>query len=138
MVPYRDTGTDVIDILAGRIIPLRLGYVPVVNRGQRDIDSSRTISSALEKEREFFENHPAYKANVRFCGTPFLAYKLNNVRLIMCVATLLNTVFRPSNFIFVTRFRALKPVSARNTRDYRRNCRLLAGLWSKGIPQTCC
>ncbi|KAJ7844451.1 P-loop containing nucleoside triphosphate hydrolase protein [Mycena leptocephala] len=77
-IDLMDTGTDVIDILAGRIIPLRLGYVPVVNRGQRDIDSSRPISSALEKEREFFENHPAYKANVRFCGTPFLAHKLNN------------------------------------------------------------
>jgi dynamin 1-like protein len=27
----RDKGTDVIDILAGRVIPLRLGYVPVVS-----------------------------------------------------------------------------------------------------------
>ncbi|KAH9446307.1 hypothetical protein Pst134EA_030228 [Puccinia striiformis f. sp. tritici] len=30
-VDLMDQGTDVVDILAGRIIPLRLGYVPVVN-----------------------------------------------------------------------------------------------------------
>jgi hypothetical protein len=28
-VDLMDEGTDVVDILAGRIIPLRLGYVPV-------------------------------------------------------------------------------------------------------------
>ena len=44
----RDAGTDVIDILAGRVIPLRLGYVPVVNRGQRDIDTSKPIQQALD------------------------------------------------------------------------------------------
>ncbi|KAF8173393.1 Dynamin central region-domain-containing protein [Mycena galopus ATCC 62051] len=77
-IDLMDAGTNVIDILAGRVIPLRLGYVPVVNRGQRDIDSSRPISFALQKEHEFFENHPAYKANIKFCGTPFLAQKLNN------------------------------------------------------------
>jgi replication fork clamp-binding protein CrfC len=75
----RDTGTDVVDILAGRIIPLRLGYVPVVNRGQRDIESQKPITAALENERNFFENHPSYKGKSKYCGTPFLAYKLNMV-----------------------------------------------------------
>ncbi|KAF8181964.1 Dynamin central region-domain-containing protein [Mycena galopus ATCC 62051] len=77
-IDLMDAGTDVVSILAGRVIPLRLGYVPVVNRGQRDIDSSRPISAALAKEVEFFSNHPAYSARVKFCGTPFLAQKLNN------------------------------------------------------------
>lgn len=77
---FRDTGTDVVDILAGRIIPLRLGYVPVVNRGQRDIDSSKSIAKALEAEHDFFENHPSYKGKSQYCGTPFLARKLNMVR----------------------------------------------------------
>ena len=75
----RDVGTDVVDILAGRVIPLRLGYVPVVNRGQRDIESNKAISSALEQERQFFENHPSYKGKAQYCGTPFLARKLNMV-----------------------------------------------------------
>lgn len=68
-----------VEILAGRIIPLRLGYVPVVNRGQRDIETNKPISSALDNEREFFENHPSYKGKAQFCGTPFLARKLNMV-----------------------------------------------------------
>ena len=71
-----------MDILAGRVIPLRLGYVPVVNRGQRDIDSNKPIVAALEYEREFFENHPSYKGKAQYCGTPFLARKLNMVRII--------------------------------------------------------
>jgi len=75
----RDKGTDVVDILAGRIIPLRLGYVPVVNRGQRDIEINKSISIALDAERDFFENHPSYKSKAQFCGTPFLARKLNMV-----------------------------------------------------------
>jgi replication fork clamp-binding protein CrfC len=74
---FRDEGTDVVDILAGRVIPLRLGYVPVVNRGQRDIETKKSIRAALEAERAFFENHPAYRSKAQFCGTPFLARKLN-------------------------------------------------------------
>lgn len=79
MSMIRDKGTDVVDILAGRIIPLRLGYVPVVNRGQRDIETNKPISVALDYEREFFENHPSYTGKAQYCGTPFLARKLNLV-----------------------------------------------------------
>ncbi|RKP18850.1 hypothetical protein ROZALSC1DRAFT_29493 [Rozella allomycis CSF55] len=78
-VDLMDPGTDVVDILAGRVIPLRLGYVPVVNRGQKDIDSKKTISHALEHEKQFFEGHPAYSSKAQYCGTPFLARKLNMI-----------------------------------------------------------
>lgn len=78
-VDLMDEGTDVVDILAGRIIPLRLGYVPVVNRGQRGIENKQAISVALEHEREFFENHRAYRNKSSYCGTPYLARKLNLV-----------------------------------------------------------
>ena len=78
-IDLMDHGTDVVDILAGRIIPLRLGYVPVVNRGQRDIENSKKISAALDAEKEFFENHKAYRNKASYCGTPYLARKLNLV-----------------------------------------------------------
>lgn len=78
-VDLMDQGTDVIDILAGRVIPLRLGYVPVVNRGQRDIDQKKSISKALSAEREYFENHASYRSKAQYCGTPFLARKLNMI-----------------------------------------------------------
>jgi len=71
-----------VDILAGRVIPLRLGYVPVINRGQRDIDTKKSISRSLESERNFFENHASYKNKAQYCGTPFLTKKLNVVSFI--------------------------------------------------------
>ncbi|SGY77261.1 BQ5605_C005g03589 [Microbotryum silenes-dioicae] len=78
-VDLMDQGTDVVDILAGRIIPLRLGYVPVVNRGQRDIDQKRPIAAALQHEKEFFENHSSYRSKASYCGTPYLTKRLNTI-----------------------------------------------------------
>ncbi|KAJ1568422.1 vacuolar protein sorting-associated protein 1, partial [Cladochytrium tenue] len=78
-IDLMDQGTDVVDILAGRVIPLRLGYVPVVNRGQRDIDNKKRITAALEAEKAFFENHPSYRSKAQYCGTPYLARKLNMI-----------------------------------------------------------
>lgn len=78
-IDLMDQGTDVVDILAGRVIPLRLGYVPVVNRGQRDIENQKAISTALAAERDFFENHASYRSKAQYCGTPFLARKLNTI-----------------------------------------------------------
>lgn len=89
-IDLMDQGTDVVDILAGRVIPLRLGYVPVINRGQRDIDQKKKISAALEAERSFFENHPSYKSKAQYCGTPFLARKLNMVRIFRSLIPLLH------------------------------------------------
>lgn len=80
-IDLMDQGTDVIDILAGRIIPLRYGYVPVINRGQKDITSNKSIKSALQFEKDFFENHPSYRAKSQYCGTPYLAKRLNNILL---------------------------------------------------------
>ncbi|QLQ78190.1 hypothetical protein HG537_0A04370 [Torulaspora globosa] len=80
-VDLMDQGTDVIDILAGRIIPLRYGYIPVINRGQKDIERKKTIRDALKDERSFFENHPSYSSKAHYCGTPYLAKKLNSILL---------------------------------------------------------
>lgn len=87
-VDLMDDGTDVVDILAGRIIPLRLGYVPVVNRGQRDIDNKKSISAALEAEKNFFDNHKAYRNKSSYCGTPYLARKLNLILMMHIKQTL--------------------------------------------------
>ena len=75
----RDTSTDVVDILASHIIPLYLGYVPIVNHGQCDIDTSKPIQQALNAKHHFFERHPTYQGKAQYCGTCFLAHKLNMV-----------------------------------------------------------
>jgi dynamin 1-like protein len=33
-----DAGTHALDILTGRVYPLKLGFIIVVNRSQRDVD----------------------------------------------------------------------------------------------------
>ncbi|EFY94566.1 vacuolar sorting dynamin-like GTPase VPS1 [Metarhizium robertsii] len=87
-VDLMDDGTDVIDILSNRVIPLRLGYVPVVNRGQRDIDNKKAINVALDAEKAFFDNHKAYRNKSSYCGTPYLARKLNMILMMHIKQTL--------------------------------------------------
>ena len=87
-IDLMDSGTDVVDILAGRIIPLRLGYVPVVNRGQRDIENKKRIDLALKAEKDFFENHASYRNKASYCGTPYLARKLNLILMMHIKQTL--------------------------------------------------
>lgn len=56
-----DEGTDCRDVLENKVLPLRRGYVGVVNRGQKDIEGKKDIKSALAAERKFFLSHPAYR-----------------------------------------------------------------------------
>ena len=52
-----DPGTDAVEVLQNRVIPLRRGYVGVTNRGRRDIDTGVSIKEALRKEQQFFKSH---------------------------------------------------------------------------------
>lgn len=72
-----DEGTDAREIFEGKLLPLRRGYVGVVNRSQKDIDNKKNIDATLEAEREFFKNHIFYKQIMDRLGTPFLQKKLN-------------------------------------------------------------
>mmetsp|Transcript_1663 Transcript_1663/g.7259 ORF Transcript_1663/g.7259 Transcript_1663/m.7259 type:complete len:739 (-) Transcript_1663:55-2271(-) len=76
-----DPGTDASEMLMNRVIPLRLGYVGVVNRGQRDIENGTKISDAQKKEADFFRNHTAYRHMLHRCGTPTLTRILNHILL---------------------------------------------------------
>lgn len=72
-----DHGTNALDILSGRVYPLKLGFIGVVNRSQQDIQSGKSLSEALRAEAEFFRHHPAYRNMANRCGTQFLAKTLN-------------------------------------------------------------
>ena len=73
-----DHGTNAIDILSGRVYPLKLGFIGVVNRSQQDIQGNKTLAQALQAERDFFRHHPAYRSMASRCGTQFLAKTLNS------------------------------------------------------------
>uniref|UniRef100_A0A673MWT5 dynamin GTPase n=1 Tax=Sinocyclocheilus rhinocerous TaxID=307959 RepID=A0A673MWT5_9TELE len=72
-----DKGTDVRDVLENRLLPLRRGYVGVVNRSQKDIEGKKDISAALAAERRFFKSHPAYRHMADCMGTLYLQRLLN-------------------------------------------------------------
>uniref|UniRef100_A0A8C4R9E5 dynamin GTPase n=1 Tax=Eptatretus burgeri TaxID=7764 RepID=A0A8C4R9E5_EPTBU len=72
-----DEGTDARDILENKTLPLRRGYVGVVNRSQKDIDGRKDIKAALASERKFFLSHPSYRHVAERMGTPYLQKVLN-------------------------------------------------------------
>ncbi|XP_051941065.1 dynamin-2-like isoform X5 [Hippocampus zosterae] len=72
-----DEGTDARDILENKLLPLRRGYIGVVNRSQKDIDGKKDIRAALAAERKFFLSHPAYRHFAERMGTPHLQKSLN-------------------------------------------------------------
>nr|ATL63303.1 dynamin-1-like 2 protein [Nilaparvata lugens] len=74
-----DAGTDAIDILCGRVIPVKLGIIGVVNRSQQDINDQKPIADALRDEASFLQKK--YPTLATRNGTPYLAKTLN--RLLM-------------------------------------------------------
>uniref|UniRef100_A0A8C9Y4G6 Dynamin n=1 Tax=Sander lucioperca TaxID=283035 RepID=A0A8C9Y4G6_SANLU len=72
-----DEGTDARDILENKLLPLRRGYVGVVNRSQKDIDGRKDITAALQAERKFFLSHPSYRHLAERMGTAYLQKILN-------------------------------------------------------------
>ncbi|XP_024154584.1 dynamin-1a isoform X3 [Oryzias melastigma] len=72
-----DEGTDAKDILENKLLPLRRGYIGVVNRSQKDIDGKKDINAAIAAERKFFLSHPAYRHLADRMGTPYLQKILN-------------------------------------------------------------
>eukprot|EP00048_Salpingoeca_helianthica_P014511 m.222047 g.222047 ORF g.222047 m.222047 type:complete len:832 (+) comp15947_c0_seq1:403-2898(+) len=74
-----DQGTDAREILENKLLPLRRGYIGVVNRSQKDIDGRKDIRAALDAERKFFLGHEAYKHMASRMGTAYLQKTLNQV-----------------------------------------------------------
>jgi dynamin 1-like protein len=72
-----DEGTDYLDALQGKIYNLRLGYIGVVCRSQKDLDKQKAVKQAIQDERNFFEQHPAYRKYADKLGVPYLIRVLN-------------------------------------------------------------
>ena len=66
-----DKGTDALSVLQNKVLPLKKGYIGVVNRSQDDINHRRSIRTALSAEQQFFMNSP-YKMMASRLGTKYL------------------------------------------------------------------
>lgn len=78
-VDIMDHGTDCSDILDNKVIPLRRGYVAVMNRSQKDINDNISIRKGLQKEQAFFQAHQNYRTMLTRCGTKNLSRTLNQM-----------------------------------------------------------
>ncbi|XP_027899390.1 dynamin-1-like protein isoform X2 [Xiphophorus couchianus] len=74
-----DAGTDAMDVLMGRVIPVKLGIIGVVNRSQLDINNKKSVTDAIRDEYAFLQKKYPSLANRN--GTKYLARTLN--RLLM-------------------------------------------------------
>ena len=74
-----DHGVSARAYLTGEVIPLRLGYVGVVNRSQADVSRSKSIEAAVEDEAAFFRDSVEYGDLADVCGTKFLAKTLHRI-----------------------------------------------------------
>ncbi|KAL8566373.1 Dynamin-1-like protein [Nucella lapillus] len=74
-----DAGTDAMEVLCGRVIPVKLGIIGVVNRSQADINDRKEMSQALKDEASFLQKK--YPSIASRNGSNYLAKTLN--RLLM-------------------------------------------------------
>ncbi|CAK6950874.1 dynamin-1-like protein isoform X2 [Scomber scombrus] len=74
-----DAGTDAMDILMGRVIPVKLGIIGIVNRSQLDINQKKSVADSIRDEYAFLQKKYPSLANRN--GTKYLARTLN--RLLM-------------------------------------------------------
>ncbi|KAG8265966.1 Dynamin-1-like protein [Homalodisca vitripennis] len=65
-----DDGTDAVDILTGRVIPVKLGIIGIVNRSQKDIMEGKSIMQNLKEEAEFF--YKKYRSICELHGSVYL------------------------------------------------------------------
>uniref|UniRef100_A0A4W3IRZ6 Dynamin-1-like protein n=1 Tax=Callorhinchus milii TaxID=7868 RepID=A0A4W3IRZ6_CALMI len=74
-----DAGTDAMDVLMGRVIPVKLGIIGIVSRSQLDINNKKIVADAIKDEYAFLQKKYPSLANRN--GTKHLAKTLN--RLLM-------------------------------------------------------
>jgi len=78
-VDLMDQGTNALNYLNGKVVPLKLGYVGIVNRSQQDINDGKTIQDAIKSESRFFSNHKDYRSISDRCGSSYLGIQMNKI-----------------------------------------------------------
>uniref|UniRef100_A0A3B3S3R8 Dynamin-1-like protein n=1 Tax=Paramormyrops kingsleyae TaxID=1676925 RepID=A0A3B3S3R8_9TELE len=74
-----DAGTDALEVLLGRVIPVHLGIIGVVNRSQHDINTQKSLADSARDEQAFLQRH--YPSLASRCGSRYLTRTLS--RLLM-------------------------------------------------------
>uniref|UniRef100_A0A8C6LBT6 Dynamin-1-like protein n=1 Tax=Nothobranchius furzeri TaxID=105023 RepID=A0A8C6LBT6_NOTFU len=72
-----DAGTDALEVLLGRVIPVRLGIIGVVNRSQHDINTQKSLEDSMKDEQTFLQRH--YPSLASRAGSRYLAKTLSKL-----------------------------------------------------------
>lgn len=72
-IDLMDEGVDALDLIQGKLYPLKLGYVGVVCRSQKDIMTGKSLREGLKHEAQFFYHSPVYAAFAHRMGVPYLS-----------------------------------------------------------------
>jgi dynamin 1-like protein len=83
-IDLMDDGTNALDIIRGKVYPLKLGFVPVICRSQKDSMDGKDIQECLRDEERFFKMNQFYRAMASRCGVPFLCRSLSEV-IVKCI-----------------------------------------------------
>ena len=78
-VDIMDEGTNCLDAVQGKVYPLKLGYIGVVCRSQKDIMAGKPIKEALDAESLYFKTNKNYAPIANKMGTPYLCRTLNMI-----------------------------------------------------------
>uniref|UniRef100_M3YBK1 Interferon-induced GTP-binding protein Mx1 n=1 Tax=Mustela putorius furo TaxID=9669 RepID=M3YBK1_MUSPF len=86
----RGTESKVVDVAQNLVCHLKKGYMIVKCRGQQDIQDQVTLAEALQKERDFFEDHPHFRVLLEEgrATVPCLADKLTSELIMHICKTL--------------------------------------------------
>jgi replication fork clamp-binding protein CrfC len=95
-VDIMDRGTDASEIFDGRVIPLKLGYVGVINRSQNDINQRKDMHRQWEDERRFFQTY--YPDRCQQMGTEFLRNRLNELLVSHISSTLPDIIAKVTSY----------------------------------------
>uniref|UniRef100_A0A183BJN7 Dynamin GTPase n=1 Tax=Globodera pallida TaxID=36090 RepID=A0A183BJN7_GLOPA len=75
-----DNGTDAMDVLTGKLVPVKLGIIGVVNRSQADIIAKKPIDDCLKAEVKFL--HKKYPTLASINGIQYLSKTLNRLLMV--------------------------------------------------------
>lgn len=78
-IDLMDRGTNALEMLEGKLYPLRLGYVGIICRSQEDIINNIQLHVHMAKEKKFFEDSKIYSHLASRLGIGFLSQRLSTI-----------------------------------------------------------
>lgn len=74
-----DEGTNAVNLIQGKVFPLRLGYYGVVMRGEKDHQDGKDITYYKDKAQSFLEKHQVYNVVNDRIGVEKLVVHLSQI-----------------------------------------------------------